>query len=104
MNPPGWYFSFIAIDFYTKRDYEHMLEAATRSAADGRGFSQMLIAIAAVELGDRETARQALKKMSGFTSFAREPIKYLQRHGFNDETLNELSAGLDKALRAATGE
>ena len=81
-----------------------MLQAARRSAADGRGFSQMLIAIAAVEQGDREAARQALKKMSGFTAFAREPIKYLQRHGFNDETLNELSVGLDKALWAAAGE
>ena len=104
MNPPGWYFSFIAIDLYLKRDYEHMLEAARRSAADGRGFSQMLIAIAAVELGDRETARQALKKMSGFKAFAREPIKYLQRHGFNDEILNELSLGLKKAVRTAAGE
>ena len=81
-----------------------MLEAARRSAADGRGFSQMLIAIAAVELGDRETARQALKKMSGFKAFAREPIKYLQRHGFNDEILNELSLGLKKAVRTAAGE
>ena len=104
VNPPGWYFSFIAIDYYRKRDYKHMLQAARRSAADGRGFSQMLIAIAAVEQGDREAARQALKKMSGFTAFAREPIKYLQRHGFNDETLNELSVGLDKALWAAAGE
>lgn len=102
VNPPGWYFSFIAIDFYLKRDYEHMLQAAGRSAADGRGVSQLLIAIANSELGNREAARQALKQMAVYESFARDPAGFMRRHGAIDEIVNPLMAGLQKARRLAS--
>lgn len=99
VSPPGWYFSLVAIDLYLKRDYEQMLEVAARSAADGRGVSQALIAIAAGELGKRDVAAQALKKMAEYKSFADDPAAYLRRHGATDDIVNALMAGLQKAQR-----
>jgi tetratricopeptide (TPR) repeat protein len=61
VNPPGWYFSFVAIDLFMKGGYERMLRVAKRSAAEGRGVSQALIAIASGELGNRDAARQAVQ-------------------------------------------
>jgi TolB-like protein/tetratricopeptide (TPR) repeat protein len=102
VNPPGWYFSLVAIDLYLKRDYERMLQVAERSAGDGRGVSQALIAIAAGELGKRDAARRALKKMAGYNSFAGDPAAYLRRHGATDEIVNALMAGLRKVQRLAS--
>jgi hypothetical protein len=98
VNPPGWYFSLIAIDLYLKRDYKRMLQFAERSAGEGRGVSQALIAIAAGKLGKRDAARQALKKMAEYKSFAGDRAA-LRRHGATDEIVNALMAGLSSRMR-----
>jgi len=79
-----------------------MLPVAMRSAAEGEGVSQALIAIASGELGDRDAARQALKKMAKFKPFARDPAAYLHRHGATDEIVNAIIAGLKKAREVAS--
>lgn len=102
VNPPGWYFHLIAVDHYLKGDYARMLRVAQRSAIDGRGVSQALIAIAAAELGNPHVTREALSKMSVSESFAGDPAAYLRRHGATDVITNALMGGLRKAQRIAS--
>ncbi|MCT8974686.1 tetratricopeptide repeat protein [Microbaculum marinisediminis] len=102
-NPPGWYFVLVAIDLYLKGDFEQMLSVAERSAPDGRGVSQALIAIAAGELGKRDMARTALAKMSDYESISSDPASYFRRHGATDAITDALETGLEKARRIATG-
>jgi tetratricopeptide (TPR) repeat protein len=103
VNPPGWYFHLVAIDFYLKGDYEQMLQVAERSAVDGSGFSQALIAIAAGALGNHDTAQQALEKMAKFEAFANDPTAFFHRHGATDEITNVLVAGLQEVRRSVSG-
>ena len=56
-NPPGWYFHLLAVRDYLEGDYQHMLEAAERSAVDGSGISWSFIAIACAALGQLDEAR-----------------------------------------------
>jgi len=102
VNPPGWYSHLIAIDLYLKRDYERMLQVAVRSAADGSGFSQLLIAVASGELGNRDATQAALQKLSVSRSLAGDPADYMRRHGATDEIVDALMAGLQKASRLAS--
>jgi len=102
VNPPTWYYSLIAIDLYLKRDYEEMLTVAKRSAPDGRGVSQALIAIAASKLGKPDIARRALETMRQYESFARDPLAYFRRHGLIDDVTLSLLADLDEARRVAS--
>ena len=102
VNPPGWYFHFIAIDLYLKGDYEQMLRVAERSAADGSHFSQVLIAIAAAELGNHPVAQNALEKISEYKPLARDPAAFIRRHRATDQIVDALMAGLQKAHRIAS--
>ncbi len=105
VNPPGWYFYLIAVDHLMKGDYERMLEAAERSVGDSFPINQALIAIAAGELGQAETARTALEQMSTFAPLARDPIAHFRRHGATDAILDAVAQGLAKARAvAAQGE
>jgi TolB-like protein/tetratricopeptide (TPR) repeat protein len=103
VNPPGWYFHLVAIDFYLKGDYEQMLQVAERSAVDDSGFSQALIAIAAGALGNHDTAQQALEKMAKFEAFANDPTAFFHRHGATDEITDVLVAGLQEVRRSVSG-
>ncbi|MEJ8574555.1 hypothetical protein [Microbaculum marinum] len=100
-NPPGWYFHLVAIDLYLNGSADEMLRVAERSAVNGSGISQALIAIAAGETGDADTARQALDAMAASGPLARDPAAYLRRHGATQEIVAALMAGLDKARRIA---
>jgi len=102
VNPPGWYFHLVAIDLYLKGKYAEMLEVARRSAADGSGVSQALIAIADAELGIAEATREALAKMKDFKPLGRDPAGYFRRHGATDEIVNALMAGLRKAEKISS--
>ena len=102
VNPPGWYFHFIAIDLYLKGDYEQMFRVAERSAADGSHFSQVLIAIAAAELGNHPVAQNALEKISEYKPLGRDPAAFIRRHGATDRIVDALMAGLQKAHRIAS--
>lgn len=102
-NPPGWYFVLVTIDLYLKGDFEQMLSVAERSAPDGRGVSQALIAIAAGELGKADLAQAALAKMSEYESISSDPAAYFRRHGATDAITDALEAGLEKARRVAAG-
>jgi TolB-like protein/tetratricopeptide (TPR) repeat protein len=103
MNPPGWYYHLIAINFYLKSDYKQMLDVSERSALDNSGFSDVLIAIANAELGNRDAARAALKKLSQYKPMTTDLIGFLRRHGATDEIVNALMAGMEKARRIAAG-
>ena len=102
VNPPGWYFHFIAIDLYLKGNYEQMFRVAERSAADGSHFSQVLIAIAAAELGKHSKAQNALEKLSAYKPLAGDPAAFMRRHGATDQIVDGLMAGLQKAHRIAS--
>jgi len=101
INPPGWYFHLVAIDQYLRGDYRAMLEAAERSASDGSGVSQALIAIAAGELGDSERARASLERMGRSGLIAMDPAAYLRRHGATDQIVDALMQGLAEARQVA---
>jgi TolB-like protein len=100
-NPPGWYYHLVAIHYYMIGDYDAMLDAARRSAADGSGVSQSLIAIASAYLGKRDETRQALALMSGHEPLMRDPGAYYRRHGSTDEIVDALETGLARARQVA---
>ncbi|OSJ32175.1 hypothetical protein BSZ19_19760 [Bradyrhizobium japonicum] len=97
VNPPGRYFHFIAIDLYLKRDFRQMLEVSERASLSDSGFSQLLIALANTELGNREAASRSLQKMSRYEPLARDPEGFLRRNGATDQIVDALAAGLQKA-------
>jgi len=101
VNPPGWYFHLIAIDFYLKGNYRQMREIAEHFSTQGGGVSNALLAIACSSLGDREGTGAALQRMAGFKPIIRDPAAYFRRHGATDEIADALTAGLDKAYRFA---
>ncbi|MET4020347.1 hypothetical protein [Bradyrhizobium sp. S3.2.12] len=97
VNPPGRYFHFIAVDLYLKRDFRQMLEVSERASLSDSGFSQLLIALANTELGNREAASRSLQKMSRYEPLARNPEGFLRRNGATDQIVDALAAGLQKA-------
>lgn len=98
VSPPGWYLHLIAIDLYLRGDYDAMLTTAERSAVDGSGISQSLIAIAQGALGNQEAARQALDEMAEISPLlGRDPAEAYRRHQTIDSTVDALVAGLRKA-------
>ena len=98
VSPPGWYYHLIAIDLYLRGDYEAMLSAAERSAVDGTGISQSLIAIAQGALGNPEAARQALARMAEISPLlGRDPAAAYRRHQPVDRIVDAMVAGLRKA-------
>jgi TolB-like protein/tetratricopeptide (TPR) repeat protein len=102
VNPPGWYYHLIAIDLYRKGKYEQMRKVAERADPDNSGFSQLLIAIANGALGNRDAARNALKKLSENKPLASDPAAFMRRHGAIDEIVDALMAGLQKARNIAS--
>jgi TolB-like protein/tetratricopeptide (TPR) repeat protein len=104
VNPPGWYFHLIAIDLYLNGKYRQMLDIAQRADPDNSGFTQFLIAIANGALGNRDAARDALKKFSEYKPLASDPAAYMRRHGAIDEIVDPLLAGLKKAEHVASGQ
>ncbi|MXN64905.1 hypothetical protein GR183_08295 [Stappia sp. GBMRC 2046] len=102
VNPPGWYFHLIAVDLLLKGDFERMLQVAQRSAVNGSAVSQVLIAIAATELGQRDTAKAALEELPESGPIARDAKAFFRRHGSTDEIVDAIEAGLAKARQAAS--
>ncbi|WP_170134953.1 hypothetical protein [Acuticoccus kandeliae] len=102
VDPPGWYFHLVAIDQYLRGDYHAMLRTAERSAVDGSGISQALIAIACGALEDGPCARGALDRLATYGVIARDPAAYFHRHGATDEIVKALSAGLARASEEAS--
>jgi TolB-like protein/tetratricopeptide (TPR) repeat protein len=96
VSPPGWYFHFVAVDLYLKGDYQQMLGLAERAALSDSGFSQLLIAVANTELGNRDAAKRALENMSRYEPLARDPEAFLRRNGATDQIVDALAADLQK--------
>jgi TolB-like protein len=103
VNPPRWYYHFIALNYYLAGDYAQMLVAADYSAADGSDFSQVLIAIANGALGNRDATKQALIKISENNQLASDPRAYFLRNGATDEIVDALMVGLEQAETLAYG-
>lgn len=102
VNPPGWYFHLIAIDLYLNGEFQDMLEVSQRSAVDGSGFSQMLIAIANTALGNLPATQEALAQIGQSGLVGRDPVGFLVRHGATDEIVDALITGLQKAKEFAS--
>lgn len=98
LKPPAWYFHLIAIHQYFEGDYSAMLDSAERSAAEGSGIGQALIAIAEGELGDSAAAAKALKRMAELDpALASDPAAYFRGHQGIESTIDRLVAGMRKA-------
>lgn len=80
-----------------------MRDAAEKSVKDHDGFSQLLLAIAASDLGDRDTTRRALDTLSRYKVFMDDPRDFILRHGLADELVAALLVGFDKARAFADG-
>src|SRR5262249_35831305 len=102
LNPPNWYFHFIAVGLYLKGDWEQARRIAERSARGDSGFSQLVLATANAELGDREGTQQALEKLARYEPLALDTEGFLRRQGIADPTVEALVAGLEKARALVT--
>jgi hypothetical protein len=79
-----------------------MREVVERADPDKSGFTEMLIAIANGELGNRDATTAALKKLSEFKPLSRDPAAYMRRHGATDEIVDVIMVGLKKAREVAS--
>ncbi|WP_234682545.1 tetratricopeptide repeat protein [Bradyrhizobium monzae] len=102
LNPPNWYFHFIAVGLYLKGDWEQARRIAEQSARGDSGFSQLVLATAYAELGDRQGTQQALVKLGRYEPLARDTEGFLRRQGIADQTVTALVAGLEKARALAS--
>jgi tetratricopeptide (TPR) repeat protein len=102
LNPPAWYFHFIAIGLYLKGDYEQSRKISERAALADSGFSQLVLAASNAELGDHEGTRLALGNLARYEPLARDTEGFLRRQGIADHTVNVLLAGLQKARAFAS--
>lgn len=97
LNPPAWYFHFVAVDLYLKGDYEQSRKISERAALADSGFSQLVLAASNAELGNREATQASLDKLVRYGPLSRDPEGFLRRQGMADQTVNALLAGLKKA-------
>jgi TolB-like protein len=98
VNPPGWYFHLIAVDYYLKGNFAEMLTAAKAGVVDGTAISYSLVAIAQAELGHDEAAREALEKMASVQPWlGRDPAAVYRMHGCTEDIIDAIVAGLRKA-------
>jgi len=97
VEPPAWYFHLLAIDHLMKGDYVAMRGEADRSALSDRPIGEVLRAIAAGGLGDRETARAALARIPPDWDAA----AFSRRHGATEGIVAALTDGLATARRLA---
>jgi tetratricopeptide (TPR) repeat protein len=102
LNPPNWYFHFIAVGSYLRGDYMEARRIAEQAALGDSGFSQLVLATSNAELGDREGTQQALEKLAHYEPLARDTEGFLRRQGVADHTVDALVAGLKKARALAS--
>jgi tetratricopeptide (TPR) repeat protein len=97
LNPPNWYFHFIAVNHYLKGEYEEARRIAERAALGDSGFSQLILATSNAALGNREGTQQALEKLGRYEPLVRDTEGFLYRQGVATETVRALLAGLERA-------
>ncbi|MEW9805449.1 tetratricopeptide repeat protein [Mesorhizobium sp. ZMM04-5] len=98
VNPPAWYYHFVAIDHYLHGRYVEMLDAAKTGAIGESGASWSFIAIAYGALGDKRAAKAALERMAEVAPrTARDPAAFYRLHGTIESTVQALVEGLRKA-------
>src|SRR5262249_4767745 len=88
LNPPNWYFHFIAVNAYLKGEYGEARGIAERSALGDSGFSQLVLATSNAALGDRERTQQALEKLARYEPLARDTEGFLYRQGIASQTVD----------------
>ena len=100
LNPshPGWYRFAEFNDAYRKKDYRGALDVAVRFNMPSYYYTHASLAAAAGQLGDRDTARRALRELLAqkpdFAATARENFAKWLGHG---ELLEHTLEGLRKA-------
>jgi Tfp pilus assembly protein PilF len=97
-TPPPWLFHPIALARLSAGDFEGLLTAAERAAADGSAVSDAFLAIAHARLGRPHEARAALDRMGGkWPLMARDPAAAFGLHNVHPD----LIAAIVEGLRAA---
>jgi len=100
LNPshPGWYRFAEFNNAYRKKDYRGALDVAVRFNMPSYYFTHAVLAAAAGQLGDRDTARRALRELLAqkpdFATSAREDFAKWLGHS---ELLEHVLDGLRKA-------
>lgn len=97
LNPPNWYFHFIAVNSYLRGEYEEARRIAERASLGDSGFSQLILATSNAALGNREGTQQALEKLERYEPLARDTEAFLRRQGIAGPTVGALVASLEKA-------
>ncbi len=97
LNPPNWYFHFIAVNSYLQGQYEEARRVAERASLGDSGFSQLVLATSNAALGNRDGTQQALDKLARYEPLARDTEGFLRRQGLASSTVAALVAGLEKA-------
>lgn len=97
LNPPNWYFHFIAVNYHLQGEYEEARRIAERASLGDSGFSQLILATSNAALGNREGTQQALEKLARYEPLARDTEGFLRRQGVAGPTVEALVAGLERA-------
>ncbi len=99
LNPhhPGWYWFVPGMDAYRSGDYRAALEFADRVNMPGFWRSNLLIAAARGQLGDRPAAARALKSLLGQRPDLAEATRERLSVWWQPEMAEKLMDGLEKA-------
>jgi TolB-like protein/Flp pilus assembly protein TadD len=102
---PGWYWFALFYDAYRKGDYRGALGVARRIDMPRYFYTHVATAAAAAQLGDRDTASEALRALlalkPSFETTARHDLAML----FQPDLVEHVLEGLRKAgLQVGTGE
>jgi TolB-like protein len=106
-NHPGWYWFPHALNAYRQRDYRGAVEIALKTNLPGFWRTQLVLAAANGQLGEREAAgnavRELLKIRPNFRDLPRDELKKWHDEEMKEHLLEGLKkAGLDIAGADAT--
>jgi len=98
VNPPGWYYTLIAVHDFMQGDYAAALAAAEQSGRNGSEIGLSLMAMSQAALGDSEAAGQSLATLEAVApEFFADPEAVYRTHQATDEIVEALLAGLRQA-------
>jgi TolB-like protein len=102
LNPPNWYYLLISVHQVMQNDYQGVMETTRWSLKQRGAIALVLRAIASARLERPDETREALQRLEEFDLLVKDPMAYLQRHGFADDLSQQLVSELEQARASVT--